>query len=265
MLGTAGRALERFLLPNACVGCRRLVEPSRPDALLCGVCRTRMRYLGPGCARCRQPLPLIGPCRYCAEWTELDAAASAVWHESPAREIVHGLKYNGLHPLADECARAIARVLPRPPAGVLIPIPLGPRRLRERGYNQAAEIAHALAPCWNLPVNQDTLYRAKETKSQTEFTPEERLANISGAFIAASPAASPSCGEGQGEGRIGARGGGAAAILLDDVLTTGATLRAAARALRSAGWTSVSAVTFARAAPYEHRLEARSASVHSRT
>lgn len=253
-LVAAGRALERFFLPNACVACGRLVEAHRPDALVCGVCRSRLRFLGAGCARCRQPLPPVGPCRFCADWSALDGAASAVWHESPAREIVHGLKYDGLRPLAAECARAIVRAVPRPAARALIPIPLGPGRLRERGYNQAAEIARALGPIWNLPVDDGVLHRTKETKSQTAFTPEERLANIAGAFVAEPPAASAAPAAG--------KGGVRAAILVDDVLTTGATLRAAARALRGSGWSVVRAVTFARAVPYERRLEARSAAAH---
>ena len=260
-LRAAAHALERFLIPNACVGCDRVVEPHAPDALLCGVCRSRLRPLTGGCARCRQPLPPIGPCRFCADWTEIDMAASAVWHRPPAREIVHGLKYDGLRPLAAECARAIARTCPRPQARILVPIPLGVRRLRERGYNQAGEIARELSTVWNLPVGERVLQRAKETGTQTALTPEQRLANVQGAFIAES-SASPA-GLGGEAGLIGAEQGGAAAILVDDVLTTGATLRAAARALQAAGWPSVGAVTFARAMPYELRLDVHPASAHS--
>ena len=260
-LRTGARALERFLLPNACVGCDRVVEPHVPDALLCGVCRTRLRPLTGGCPKCRQPLPPVGPCRFCAEWTELERAASAVWHEPPARQIVHGLKYDGLRPLAAECASAIARTCAMPVGAVLVPIPLGGRRLRERGYNQAAEIARALSALWLAPVAEGVLRRTRETGTQTTLTPEQRTANVRGAFVATAPAYL--AGRGGGAGRSGEGWGGTAAILVDDVLTTAATLRAAARALQAAGWSSVGAVTFARAMPYELRLEVRPVSAHS--
>jgi ComF family protein len=147
--------------------------------------------------------------------------------------MVHHLKYEGFRTLADEIAEIVVQRTARPPRGILVPIPLGRRRLGTRGYNQAAEIARALAAHWKLPVSEASLRRTRETKTQTALAPEERERNVRGAFWA-SPA----------------KGRQREIILIDDVLTTGATLAAAARSLEESGWRRIDAVTFARALPY---------------
>lgn len=235
-------ALERLLLPNACVACDRLMDGADPDALVCGRCRLRLKPLLGGCARCRQPLPLIGACRFCAAWpAQLAWARSAVWLDPEARQLVHHLKYSGLARLAPVLASAIARHVPRPPdATALVPIPASARRVHERGYNQAALMARALGKVWELPVREELLTRRRDTGSQTALTPEERVANVAGAFHAAS-----ACAGGDRAGEV---------VIVDDVLTTGATLCAAAAALAAAGWPRVAAVTFARALPVERRM-----------
>ena len=235
MIATWGHALARFLLPNACVVCSQPGNPdAQHDALLCALCRNRLTSVIPGCTRCSQPLPPVGPCRFCAEWDGLETVRSAVWLGDGARQAVHALKYGGVRamaePLADVAAHRLAAM-----RGVLVPIPLGDRRLRTRGYNQAAELAHALGRRWRLPVRPESLVRQRETQTQTELAPEARRANVEGAFLPAN----------RGHGTV---------ILVDDVLTTGATLLAAAQALRSAGWGPVQAVTFARAEPWGRRI-----------
>jgi ComF family protein len=110
----------------------------------------------------------------------------------------------------------------------LIPIPLGARRQAERGYNQSERLATALARRVDGTVRTNLLRRARDTSTQTALTPEARQANVAGAFAAVT--------------RPPAR-----VVLVDDVFTTGATLCAAAMALRAAGGESVEAVTFARA------------------
>jgi ComF family protein len=155
---------------------------------------------------------------------------------------VHHLKYEGYRTLANEMAEIMVQRTARPPRGILVPVPLGRRRLATRGYNQAAEIARALATHWKLPVSEELLSRVRETKTQTALAPEEREQNVRGAFVAA-PAVPAAPDEIGGETPV---------ILIDDVLTTGATLVAAARSLEQDGWKQVEAVTFARAFPYGH-------------
>jgi predicted amidophosphoribosyltransferase len=111
---------------------------------------------------------------------------------------------------------------------VLVPIPLGTARLRTRGYNQAAVLAEALGSALHLGVDAGALERVRETARQTDLPPSARLANVQGAFRARWR-------------------GQAVPVLVDDVFTTGATLRAAAEALLDGGAREVRAVTFARA------------------
>jgi competence protein ComFC len=221
---------ERWLLPPACLLCEAPVPVRQGDALICELCRSRwVPVTAPLCARCGQPAFDDLECRLCAAWPEgLERARSAVWLRGPAREAVHRLKYEGWWRVAETLAEAMGGLEPLTGRVCLIPVPLGHRRLRDRGYNQSERIAAALGARVGLPVVPDLLRRRRETRTQTALTPEARLANVAGAFEAR-----------------GVRG--RACVLVDDVFTTGATLAEAAAALRLAGAARVEAVTFARA------------------
>ncbi|HEX5635190.1 MAG TPA: ComF family protein [Gemmatimonadales bacterium] len=229
-LRTLAQGVERLLLPGECLLCRATLAAREWEALVCALCRLRWRAVpAPWCDRCGQPvLPDLG-CRFCAAWDEsLSRVRSAVWLDGSARDAVHHLKYDGWRGVAPALAAPMRRLEPLEPGAVLVPIPLGRARRRSRGYNQAEELARALGRVTGLAVRPDLLRRARETRSQTALAPTARAANVQGAFMASG-------------------GRGARLVLVDDVCTTGATLVAAARALRSAGAGRVEAVTFARA------------------
>jgi ComF family protein len=222
--------LERWLLPAACLLCDAPVAGREGDALVCSLCRARWRpVVGPLCRRCGQPAFGDLECRLCAAWPPgLTRIRSAVWLEPSARQAVHFLKYEGWWRVAEAMAEAMRTLEPLTGQVSLIPVPLGARRARDRGYNQSERIAAELGRRTRLPIRRDLLRRVRETRTQTALTPEARQANLAGAF-----------------GCHGAAG--MALVLVDDVFTTGATLVAAAAALTAAGATRVEAVTFARA------------------
>lgn len=222
--------VERWLLPPVCLLCGEPVAEREGDALICSLCRARWRPIPhPVCPRCGQPGLQDLDCRICTGWPGgLARVRSAVWLEGTAREAVHRLKYEGWTRAAEAMAQAMRRLEPLTGGLSLIPVPLGRRRLRERGYNQSERIARALGSCLGIPVRADLLHRVRETRTQTALTPEARHANVAGAF---------------GAGAVS----GLELVLVDDVFTTGATLAAAGAALADAGAARVDAVTFARA------------------
>jgi ComF family protein len=224
--------VERWLLPAACLLCEAPVPARQGDVLICELCRSRWEPVAPPlCARCGQPAFGDLECRLCTAWgPALERVRSAVWLRGGAREAVHRLKYEGWWRVAEGLAAAMRGLDPLTGRVCLIPVPLGPRRLRERGYNQSERIAAALGALADRPVRSDALVRRRDTRTQTALTPEGRQANVAGAFAARGVA-------------------GVSCVLVDDVFTTGATLAEAAAALRAGGAERVEAVTFARAEP----------------
>ena len=239
-------ALEQLLLPAECLLCHALLPSTDSDRVVCAVCRARWRAVRPPwCERCGQPEPHFGPCRLCARWPDtLGRVRSAVWLDAMARPAVHALKYGALPRIADDLAAGMHALRPAADgtsAPVLVPIPLAPKRLRERGYNQSAVLAAALARRWHMSVARGLLIRVRETATQTALTPETRLANVAGAFAVANV----QCSMLNDHSTLDIEH--STMIIVDDVFTTGATLAEAASALERAGATRICGVTFARA------------------
>jgi ComF family protein len=226
-----------LLLPVHCVACERPVGRQRD--VVCATCWGRLRPMRhPQCGRCGHPTDGRA-CRWCAEFPPyLRALRSACWFEAGAAEdVVHALKYGGWTAAAIGMAERMSR-LPWPEDVVaerraVIPVPLAPGRLRERGYNQSALLAEHLSRRWRVPLWADALLRTRATRTQTRLTPDQRLRNVAGAFLASDGARD--------------RLRGAHVVLVDDVVTTAATVNACAAALVTGGARIISCVTFARA------------------
>lgn len=248
------RGVERWLLPASCLLCGEPAAATAAEPLVCDLCRLRWRRVPhPLCARCGQPRDSDAECLVCQAWPPaLGCVRSAVWLDGPARQAAHRLKYDGWWRIADAMAGAMRELEPLTGRISLVPVPLGARRLRRRGYNQSERIAAALGGLLGVPVLTTLLARVRETGTQTALAPDARYANVYGAFQAGAPAAAQRRGDakdivGAGDGSTAKSTG--RLVLVDDVFTTGATLAAAASALAAAGAAQVDAVTFARAAP----------------
>ena len=234
-------ALFDLLLPAACAVCGR-ARAAHERELVCGACWLRAHELPrPRCDRCGHPSNLARPAAACA-WCPLlppfvRAARSAYAIPGGAAEsIVHAFKYGGWHALGEPMAQRMA-ALRYPPdveqeRAAVVPVPLASSRRRERGYNQSEVLAAGLARRWNLPLRTDLLARTRATTTQTRLTPGERQRNVANAFRS-----------------LADRGSlrGLHLVLVDDVVTTAATLNACAAALHDGGARIVSFVTFGRA------------------
>lgn len=226
-----------------CLGCRGAILPGDAVRLVCRLCRSRIRPIPePACARCGAPLLRTGrlpepTCSECRHWPPyLRAARSAALLHPPADRLVHQLKYRGWHALAEPLGAMMAE-LRLPPdveeeARIVVPVPTTATRIRERGYNQAERLASVFAARTERELCH-LLTRAGALSTQTVLQPAARGANVAGAFRVADGAARRIEGE--------------HLLLIDDVLTTGATAAECARTLVDAGARCVSLITFARA------------------
>lgn len=240
-----GSALE-FLLPPVCASCDCLVSDPT-DALVCGVCWSRLgRIPAPRCDRCGHPSDAYD-CRWCPLLPPYVRSVRSVCWVGPgtALAIVHALKYSGWTRVAEGMGTRMARL--SFPGDVvrertaLVPVPLARTRERERGYNQSGLLASAVSLKWKIPVWNDVVSRERATDSQTRLTPEQRRRNVSSAFTVAP--------------RLGSRLRGAHIVLVDDVVTTAATLNACATALYDGGARIISYVTFGRAPSIGDRID----------
>jgi ComF family protein len=247
--GLAGAALgwpARILFPPVCAGCRRHV--SQPG-VLCGECWPKLRFI-------ERPLcPVMGTpfthdmgdgflsAEAIADPPPFERARAAVVYSGVAREMVQGLKYHDrtdLAPwMAGWMARAGAELIAE--AEVVVPVPLHWRRVWRRQFNQSAELGRALARRAGLPFAPSAVKRVKLSRQQVGLERRQREENVRAAFRVPVEAEIEIAGR-----RV---------LVKDDVFTTGATVRAVAKALKRGGAGTVDVLTFARVLPGDFRAD----------
>lgn len=233
-----GHFLGHALLPQNCVLCSL---PS-DDAPVCKACARELpSLLPPQCPRCALPLAATHPgkaitCPDCTHHTPAFDTATAVWsYGFPIDTLIRDFKYGHHLYLGSFFAKHLARTLKNQwhqganeTPDLIIPMPLHPNRLKTRGFNQAAEITRHVAKYLELPWRSDLLNRFVDTAPQAGLHRKERWENLRGAFT---------CPESLDGSRI---------LLIDDVLTTGASLSACAEVLRHAGARRIDVAVLAR-------------------
>ncbi|RCS22485.1 ComF family protein [Phyllobacterium salinisoli] len=241
--GLAGRLAEHvagLLFPPQCAGCGR--EVSNPGTV-CGRCWSRLRFIErPYCAVMGTPFAHdLGEnflsAEAIADPPPFQRARAAVGHDGIPRRMIVGLKYHDQTNLAPWMAQWMLRAGGELIADcdVILPVPLHAFRFWSRRFNQAAELARAVAALADKPFEPEALKRVKRTRQQVGLAATERQRNVSGAFRV------PNDQEIKIRGR--------SILLVDDVYTTGATVKAATRALLRAHAASVDVLTFSRVLP----------------
>lgn len=233
------QGLADVAFPPSCVHCRGIVPSGGEFRHLCPNCATQIDYVrSPHCSTCGHPFyGIVEGERMCPHCEGLAPAfregRTAVLLKGPVRALVHELKYHrGLHVVADleTVFRRAPEVLELARDAVLVPVPLHPRKLRERGYNQSEEIARSLAQALGTPVRlAHLLRRIVDTVSQTRQDRRARQLNLKNAFALAPGAVINPADH---------------YLLIDDVFTTGSTLNSCAQALRRGGAVNLDVVTF---------------------
>lgn len=226
-----------FLLPPLCFGCR---VPIEVQGGLCAECWSGLRFITkPFCQSCGFPfaheMPAGMVCGSCHRHPPaFDQAKAAIGYDSKSRPVILSFKYGertqGLKTLAGWLKIAGAELLEE--ADVIIPVPLHPRRLFKRRFNQSALLAHALGDASAKAVDVFSLKRRKNTRSQGGLNARQRHQNVKAAFLV--PADKRPHIKGK---RV---------VLIDDVMTTGATVENCTKALKAAGAKKVFVLTLAR-------------------
>ncbi|QJD30693.1 ComF family protein [Methylococcus geothermalis] len=223
--------IQNWVYPPTCLLCG---APGERGLDLCGACERHLPRIGTACLHCGEPLPdgAPSPCGRCLQQPPpFDSCRAAFHYEEPIRHLIHGLKFDHRH----ACARTLGELTARhfreyaEPPDVIVPVPLHPSRYRERGFNQSLEIARHLSRNLNLPLELHACTRSRTTRPQAQLSAKERAKNIRGAFRL--------------EREIEARH----IAILDDVVTTGATVSELARTLRKTGIARIDVWAVARA------------------
>jgi ComF family protein len=227
-LGQLAEVAVDSFFPRRCASCGKMGSFLCPDCL-----RNLPSLLSPICPKCGRPQASGIVCPGCRQrQAEIDGIRSLFRFDEVIRKVIHQLKYQNLRALSPCLAELLANYLQSNPlpGEAIIPVPLHPRRLRERGYNQSSLLTRELGGLINLPVIEDCLIRVKQAQPQARTTTlEERRRNVANAFA---------CRDWQVRDKK--------IILIDDVCTSGATLESCATTLKANGAVSVWGLTLAR-------------------
>lgn len=228
-----------LVYPRNCQVCATPLEETEPG-VICPRCLGGAKYIEPPfCERCSLPFDGVVTgafaCGYCQDLKfHFVRAVAACRAEGIVRDSIHRFKYNREmyyeRHLTDWLIKGARERIDWTQVDAIVPVPLHPRKRREREFNQAEHLAAALQREFGKPVDQRTLRRVKDTTTQTALGAEERRNNLRDAFGVRDPAAFK----------------GKRLVLVDDVFTTGATMDSCARTLRKAGAEEVIALAVAR-------------------
>lgn len=233
----ADRTLD-LVFPRSCVACDEPVDSASGYRFVCSTCSRLLTIARPpACRSCG--FPFFGEmesersCPHCLELEPLfREAKTAVLMKGPARELVHALKYRSQVHLVEDAGRIFRRcegLLAFAEGAILVPVPLHPRKQRERGFNQSLLLAEKLARLACGARVSEAIERVRDTESQTQFDRKRRQRNLKNAFAI------------RGNCDLNPR---LRIILVDDVFTTGSTLNACAAALRRKGFSQIDVLTF---------------------
>ena len=214
MLATIGARIANLLFGGRCFLCK-----GAASAILCSACDADLPRLAAGlCPRCALASPAGALCGRClANAPRFDATHAALAYRFPADALVHSLKFRGELALAPLLGALLVRSIPQNGVHCVVPVPLSAERLRERGYNQALEIARHVLPRGAARLVPGLCERVRDTPAQMGLSLSERARNVAGAF------------------RCTGFAEGLRVAVLDDVMTTGATLDEIAGTLKRAG------------------------------
>ncbi len=219
-----------FAYPIRCLKCDRLT-----NTFLCDECLSYVELIAPPiCGKCGKPSEyrLCHTCR--TREFHFDRVRSSGPFQGILREAIHALKYNKLQSVSVPLIKLLTQTYSAGGLGkefdMILPVPIHRSRMLERGFNQSELLAHGLAGHLGIPLETGVLYKAINTPHQVDLSPELRMINVRGSFGINNPE------------KVMAR----RILVIDDVVTTGATLDEAARALICAGAKSVSGYTLAR-------------------
>ncbi len=217
--------LINLLFPVTCMFCRQPLLSTEEAGFLCTSCRQREPFFEEaGCPLCAAR-PGHSFCCARGEGNPFSFSGTVAlgWYRHDLKECLHRLKYGGRSNLAKPLGQLLGRRVAEEgwqDLAAIVPIPLHPQRLKERGYNQSRLLARPVAVSLALPLT-DLLVRSKNTAPQTKMNRSERLCNLQGAFHLKMPFPSPLAGK--------------TLLLVDDIFTTGSTLEAASALLMSEG------------------------------